>query len=272
MNNNNDWVLVSSNMSMNSDQNTKVSTNFPNVMYGRYVRVTPMAVYGHPSMRLGILLRDNFFKSCNEIKTNFPQATTGYYQIDPDGSAGATAPTICYCDTDGGGWTLVLNYLHAANTNPALLVKTNSLPLQNSTTLGTDESASASTWGHVSNAYLSVFPFSELRFYGKTSAHSRIVHFKTSHSSTINYFTTGIGSVTGIATAGNFTTLTGHTANIPANLDGYFTSQGNNAMTEFPFYKGAAYHWGIRGLTNRWEVDDYPANSANSTFHQIWIR
>ena len=268
------WVTASSSLTLNTDQNTKVSANFPNVMFGRYVRVTPMAVYGHPSMRLGILLRDYFFKTCNEIKTNFPQATTGYYQIDPDGSAGATAPAICYCDmdTDGGGWTLVLNYLHAGNTNPALVVKTNSLPLQGSTTLGTDESASASTWGNVSNTYLSAFTFSELRFYAKTSAHTRVIHFKTSHTNTMNYFLTGTGSMSGIGTAGNYTALTGHSSYLPASSASYFTNQGNAAMTEFPFWLNGTYHWGIRGGGSRWEVDDYPGNSANSTLHQIWIR
>jgi hypothetical protein len=144
--------------------------------------------------------------------------------------------------------------------------------LQNSTTLGTDESASASTWGNVSNAYLSVFPFSELRFYAKTSAHSRVIHFKTSHNNTMNYFKNGTGSMTGISTAGNYTTLTGHSAYLPNSTANYFADQGNAAMTEFPFWLNSTYHWGIRGGGLRWEVDDYPGNSANSTFHQIWIR
>ena len=266
------WSTASEGLTLNSDQNTKLYTNFPNVMYGRYVRVTPMAVYGHPSMRLGILLRDDVMKSCREIKTNFPQASSGVYVIDPDG-AGSTPSTSCYCDmdTDGGGWTLVLNYLHAGNTNPALVVKTNSLPLQNSTSLGTDEQASI-YWGHVSNAYLSTFTISELRFYGKTSAHSRVIHYKTSHANTINYFKNGTGSMSGISTAGNYTTLTGHSAYLPNSAANNFTDQGNAAMTEFPFWLASSYHWGIRGFAARWEVDDFVNTYAYSTLHQIWIR
>jgi hypothetical protein len=64
------WVTAFSSVNLNTDQNTKVKTNFPKVMFGRYVRVTPIGVIGHASMRLGILLRDNVFKSCKEIITN----------------------------------------------------------------------------------------------------------------------------------------------------------------------------------------------------------
>lgn len=272
------WTTAASSLTLNTDQNTKVSNNFPNVMLARYVRVTPNAngVYGHASMRLGILLRDNIFKSCNEIITNFPNSTSGVYIIDPDGTAGTQPATTCYCDmtTDGGGWTLVLNYLHAGGTNPALLAKTNTLPLQGSTTLGGDESASLTTWGHVSNSYLNSFTFSELRFYGATNAHTRIINFKTTHPGTISYFKTGTGSMSGINTS--YTALSGHTAYLPGSAANYFTNEGNLAMTNFPFWLGGTYHWGIKGGTSpnyyRWEVDDFPNNSANSTYHQIWIR
>jgi hypothetical protein len=270
---NSNWTTAASSLTLNSDQNTKKYNNFPNVMLARYVRVTPNVngVYGHASMRLGVLLRDDNFKSCNEIKTNFPNATDGVYTIDPDG-AGVTASTNCYCDmtTDGGGWTLVLNYLHAGGTNPALLEKTSSLPILGSTTLGGDESANTSTWGHTTPAYLSKFTFSELRFYAKTSLHSRVIHFKTSHANTISYFKTGVGSVSGIATS--FTSLTGHSANLPASTAHYIVDQGNSAMTNFPMYLSGTYHWGIKGSSLRWEVDDFPNNFSNSTYHQIWIR
>lgn len=236
------------------------------MVYNRALTQTEIqTLYNEQKYKFGLL------KTCKEILTFYPQATSGVYLIDPDGS-GSQASTNCYCDmtTDGGGWTLVLNYLHKGGTNPNLIVTTSSLPLLGSTSLGTDESSSSTTWGHVSNSYLTSFPFTELRFYGKTSAHTRIIHYKTSHTNTINYFKTGSGSMTGIASS--FTALTGHTANLPASTTDYFTSQGNNAMTNFPYWKVSVSHWGIKGADFRWEVDDFANDSSKDTFHQIWIR
>lgn len=266
------WAIAASSLTLNTDSNTKKYTNFPNVMLARYVRLTPITVYNHASMRMGILLRDDILKSCNDIKTNFPNATDGVYVIDPDGTAGATPATACYCDmtTDGGGWTLVLNYLHKGGTNPLLVEKSSALPLLGSTTLGVDEQASATTWGHATPAYLNKFTFTELRFYGKTALHARVIHFKTSNANTISYFKTGTGSMSGIATS--FTSLTGHSAYLPASTANYIIDQGTIAMTNFPMYLSGTYHWGIRGNGARWEVDDFLNSYTYNTYHQIWIR
>jgi hypothetical protein len=210
-------------------------------------------------------------KSCKDIIAYFPLAASGVYSIDPDG-AGALPTVSCYCDmeTDNGGWTLVLNYLHAGGTNPTLSPKTNSLPLLGSTSLGLDESLSSTTWGHVAPSYLNSFTFSELRFYGRISYLSRIIHFKTSHEGTISYFKLGTGGMSGIARS--YTLLTGHSANLPASTADYINNQLEYAMTNFPFWLSGTYHWGIRGHGSRWEVDDFNGGSSYSTYHQIWIR
>jgi hypothetical protein len=209
--------------------------------------------------------------SAYQIKQDFPDSTDGLYWI-ANSNINSGAPFQIYADmtTDGGGWTLVLNYLHKGGTNPALAVKTNSFPIQASTTLGTDESAATKNWGHLAPATLNAMPFTQLRFYGKTSFHTRIIHFRTTHANTIAYFKTGTGSMTGIYLS--YTALTDHTANLPESTTNYFTSQGNEAMTNFSFWRSGSYHWGIRGMGQRWEVDDYANNAANHTFHQIWVK
>jgi hypothetical protein len=165
---------------------------------------------------------------------------------------------------------LVLNYLHLGWTNPVLVEKSSALPLLGSTTLGVDEQSSATTWGHATPAYLNKFTFTELRFYGKTALHTRVIHFKTSNANTISYFKTGTGSMSGIATS--FTSLTGHSAYLPASTAHYIIDQGTIAMTNFPMYLSGTYHWGIRGGGARWEVDDFLNSYTYNTYHQIWIR
>ena len=184
--------------------------------------------------------------------------------------------------TDGGGWTLILNYNHKANTDPARNIRTNSLPLLGSTNLGNDESGSQ-FWGNVSNSLLSQMPFAELRFYGITSDHARIINFKTSHTGTINYFKTGLGNCSGIQSS--FTALSGHTAFLPAASTDFINNVADEAMTKYPFFNSCNYHWAIAGdaggtTAHRWEVDNILCTGCCSTvqgftkdtYHQIWIR
>lgn len=201
---------------------------------------------------------------------NAGSTTSGVYSVDPDG-AGPLAAFNAQCDmvTDGGGWTLVLNYLHQGGTNPALNTRSTDLPVIGSSTLGTDESGTG-FWGHAGNALLSQFTYTEVRWNCSTGAHSRVMHFKTSLAGCISYLNTGSGDCNGLG--GSFTALSGHTANLPAAMDSVFSNEGDIALTEFPFWTGGTYHWGIMGLGNRWECDDFPGDGSQNTLHRVWVR
>jgi len=212
-------------------------------------------------------------RNCSEIHFYNPVAASGVYTIDPDGN-GPLSPFSCQCDmtTDGGGWTLVLNYNHLENTNPPLKVFNDNLPLQGQTSLGIDES-NTKYWGHAGTALMTDLPFDEVRFYGYTTDHDRMIDFKTSHAGTISYFKTGVGSTDGIST--NFTPFADHSAFLPAAINMTVSNMGDYAMTAYPLWTGSTYHWYLGGedplCTRRWEVDNYPCTTP-STFHQIWVR
>ena len=195
-------------------------------------------------------------------------AKSGVYKFDPDGD-GANIFEGYYDSTEGGGWLMILNYLHQGGTNPALNVRTTDLPLMGSSTLGTDESGTT-FWGHAAPSLLNEFDISEVRFYGITSDHSRVVHFKTSLTNVISYIKTGVGSMSGIN--GSFTTFASHSANIPAYAPDVFTNEGNLALTNFPFWKAGLHHWGIKGGGDRWEADDYVGGPQRNTLHRVYIR
>ncbi|MFK7756370.1 MAG: T9SS type A sorting domain-containing protein [Flavobacteriales bacterium] len=174
-------------------------------------------------------------------------------------------------NSEGGGWILIGQYIHQGGTNPntTVIPLGLDLPVLSNSSLGTDGSTVTASWGHASNAFLaSLTDADELRFFASTSGHSRILHFKTGVG--INYVTTGNGNFTGLASS--FELLTGHTGNLPAQQSSVSSDRGDDALTNFPFWRGGVYHWGIRGNGNRWEVDDYPNNFSQSTIHKIWIR
>ena len=172
--------------------------------------------------------------------------------------------------SDSGGWTLVLNYVHQGATNPALNIKTLSLPRMNSNTLGDDESSDSNSWGHAANSLLVNMVYDEVVFYCVSSGHARVMNFKTGLLGIIDYMKSGTGNFSGVEAS--FIGLSGHNSGLPASRDNQFVDQGDDALTSFPMIESGTAHWGIRASGGRWECDDFPGSDANDTIHRVWVR
>ncbi|PCH72521.1 MAG: hypothetical protein COB98_11730, partial [Flavobacteriaceae bacterium] len=181
----------------------------------------------------------------------------GVFQADVDAS-------------NGGGWMLITQYVHKSGTNPALNIITvgSDFPINSGSAFGVDDSLDSTKWGHTGNAALNqIGDIDEIRFYGITSNHSRTLHFKTASTNAIDYIRTGTGSMTGIQS--DHVKFADNTAYLPTSINSYFSNQNDQALTNFPFYRSGAYHWGIKGLNSRWEVDNY---TSVNTIHKVWVR
>ncbi len=226
-------------------------------------------------------------KDCSQLLSATPGLPDGKYDVDLDG-AGTLQPIKVQCDmtTEGGGWMLVLNYLHKGGTNPATAVLTTSLPVIGSTTLGTDESAVAASWGHAGNALMTALTFDEMRFFGKTANHGRVIDFVTSSPNTITYVRTGTGSMIQVFDPKYTRGLPGRVdstlpLHVASNTRGATANKGNDALTEEAIIGASAIGnpnsnpalWGIKGETTVWAVDDDTSVGATKdTYHQVWVR
>jgi hypothetical protein len=191
---------------------------------------------------------------------------------------------------EGGGWMMIMNYVKSRGVNPALLVRTSTFPQMGSeyTLAGEEGSTGAEgTWGHISNVLANQHPWTQYMFYGKTSFHSRIVHFRGTNTNIVNYIKTGSGTMSGQFTDGatNFNASLRVNASIPVGMSesSGFSNEGDSAMVNFPMYGNSSIgnpraHWACRGLGDRWEMDDYagnqgaPTNWDPQTIHRVFVK
>merc|ERR1712167_71523 len=114
-----------------------------------------------------------------------------------------------------------------------------------------------------------------VRFYGHTSNHDRVIHFRTEHEVARKMATLSGDHDNSVAVWTDSTTLMeGHTAYLPRATSG----TKDRALDDHAFYVPYHYHWSM-GLhmygveEARWEVDDFGAPHAqHDTLHQVWVQ
>lgn len=189
-----------------------------------------------------------------------------------------TREATCDMHTDGGGWTLVLNYLRRGSTTPSVTSTPlrDRFPLQDGTTLGMDETH-GSSWGHLAPQALSQLSFKEMRFRCRTTSHERLMDFVITDPHCLDYFRTGKGFCVDPQSKASFLASTrrlpGHQAALPQVVETGWKDQGDNAMTNYPFFADlGAHYWSIATSWNRFECDDREAGGTTHTWHQVWVR
>ena len=220
-------------------------------------------------------------------------------------SLAVTTDAVTDSDPNKTSWILVLNYMHKANTNPGKVVRNfdsglpvlpedGSLNFSEIDIAGIVENGKtyhADSWGHAGTDLFDKVCKAlgsssgndnglEVRFLGKTSNHTRMIHFKTHYRRLFEQFRTSAhvavtGSLPESIPASDYTTYSDSSAtSIPAGITRMFNRGGDNSML-FCMNEQNVGYWTV-AIEDRYEVDDYPNGSGTAndynTYHQIWVR
>jgi hypothetical protein len=227
------------------------------------------------------------------------KAASGVYRLFPLGKGSASYPFYCDLATDGGGWLLTWAYTRSASTSTPALVEVDADSWQN-VPLDPDTGYAhfhVEAFYPTSGAYSADASIEAVRFECSTSAHSRLLHFKTSNSAVKEVAYSG--SAADVSSDGTdfseyYTALEGHSANLPGDATDSATgsnsgfsgngqhSSGNTA-TGAPFEKTSSATgntlnaWSIRRVDSsgnvRFECDNAATDpSKYATTHRVWVR
>jgi len=185
--------------------------------------------------------------------------TSGVYTIRSNHGSGLPDRSV-YCDMEeeGGGWMLLYSYNRSSTTASKSLI---------SSRLPTSPTTGYSHW-HLGQAlgYWNAGDVAEVRFYCRTSLHSRVIHFKTSNE-----------HIRGVAVSGNhrslnspshwntgWTALSNHSAFLPAHT-AYTANAGG-------FYGSPFYGNNVRWAINSWNSYCDNNGEAGNYSHKVWVR
>lgn len=112
-----------------------------------------------------------------------------------------------------------------------------------------------------------------MRFYGRTTAHSRLMNFKTWDLALIGYLQSGIDNADLAGLKQNFRALDGHNTNLPMTTGVVTASQGDLSAVNALFYEASTpAYWSMNYPFNVWGMDDGSSYTDASTHHTMWVR
>jgi hypothetical protein len=176
-----------------------------------------------------------------------------------------------------------LNYLHKAGTTPELHIRKHTFPLDYHQALGEDGSKVGPSWGHANPELLGKTDFDQVMFWGRSSAHSRVLHFVTGASAVVEYMRTGQGSMYpdifgSDSRVGSKRVQSVLPAHVVAGSGGGDSDQGDLALTHHPFWALATHDaddcgWAIAGGDGSiWQLDGDTEDASADTHHQVYVR
>jgi hypothetical protein len=177
------------------------------------------------------------------------------------------------------GWVLVLQYHHFNGTEPDLnfIAPGNTWPVYDNAPLGTDLSADATKFAHLSQAAAATIPDTniKLKWYGESEHDGDILNFESPLEG--KFRLNSNPDFSGINLSGNHTLLPGHTATLPFanNVVCASQSQGDRSLTGGAMVIGGSPpNFTIDGFSDRrWEMDtQLEDQSTDTNLYRVWVK